>query len=182
MLVNSLDCAKFSPVVLIRRRTPSPAVEVGLQIVVHLESRICLSVVQSLVIEPSQAREIRILDGLVVALVAANALNSTNCSSSLDSMRSRILCQKFLTIAIVSCWSSNEHVVSDSVVSPACHLVYIKQITHNAPLSSFKKVIFRGYLPYLSWSPLSCNLTSAILVASGLCLTPAWCPLNSVIP
>ena len=94
-----------------------------LQIVIHLKSWFCLDVVESLVIHPAHSRNIPILDGLVVALVAANALNSTNCSSSLNCMLSGIFGQKFLTVAIISCGSSNEYIISDPVVGPVSYLV-----------------------------------------------------------
>ena len=123
MLVNPLDCAEFSPIVLVCRCTSPPAVEMCLQIVIHLKSWFCLDVVESLVIHPAHSRNIPILDGLVVALVAANALNSTNCSSSLNCMLSGIFGQKFLTVAIISCGSSNEYVIFDPVVCPISYLV-----------------------------------------------------------
>jgi hypothetical protein len=60
---------------------------------------------------------------LVVALIAANTLNSSHGCPSLDCLMLRVIAQKFLRNSVISCLSSDEHIVFDPVVCAACHFI-----------------------------------------------------------
>lgn len=125
IFVNSLDGAEFSPITSMCRSTSSSPIKVSLDIIIHLKLWICLYSVHTLWLigESLHSRDICILHCLVVALVTANTLNSSNSSPSLNSLVLLIFGQKFLRDAFISSRPSNEHIVFDSVVCTACDFI-----------------------------------------------------------
>ena len=125
IFVNPLNCTKFSSIASMRRSTSSSSVKVSLDIIIHLKSWICLYRVHTLrlISESFHSREVCMLHCLIVALVTANTLNSSNGSPSLNRLVLLIFSQKFLRNTFISSRPCDEHIVFDSVVCAACDFI-----------------------------------------------------------
>ena len=125
IFVNPLYCTKFSSITSMCRSTSSSSVKVSLDIIIHLKSWFCLYRVHTLrlICESFHSWEVCMLHCLIVALVTANTLNSSNGSPSLNRLMLLIFSRKFLRDTWISSRPCNEHIVFYSVVCAVCDFI-----------------------------------------------------------